>query len=47
MQRRALIGLAGSLGAVTALGRALAQTAEPYPTKPVKIVVGFPPRAGL
>jgi tripartite-type tricarboxylate transporter receptor subunit TctC len=43
MQRRALIGLAGGLGAVTALGSALAQTAEPYPTKPVRIVVGFPP----
>jgi tripartite-type tricarboxylate transporter receptor subunit TctC len=43
MQRRALIGLAGSLGAVTALGGALAQTAEPYPTKPLRIVVGFPP----
>jgi len=43
MQRRALIGLAGSLGAVTALRGALAQTAEPYPTKPVRIVVGFPP----
>jgi tripartite-type tricarboxylate transporter receptor subunit TctC len=43
MQRRALIGLAGGLGAVTALRGALAQTAEPYPLKPIKIVVGFPP----
>lgn len=43
MQRRALIGLAASLGAVTAFrdGRALAT--EPYPTKPMRIVVGFPP----
>jgi tripartite-type tricarboxylate transporter receptor subunit TctC len=43
MQRRALIGLAGGLGAVTALRGALAQIAEPYPVKPMKIVVGFPP----
>ncbi|CAN5271526.1 tripartite tricarboxylate transporter substrate binding protein [soil metagenome] len=43
MQRRTLIGLAAGLGAVTALRGALAQTAEPYPVKPVKIVVGFPP----
>lgn len=43
MQRRALIGLAGGLAAATALSGALAQTAEPYPIKPVKIVVGFPP----
>lgn len=43
MQRRALVGLAASLGAVTAFrdGRALAT--EPYPTKPMRIVVGFPP----
>lgn len=43
MQRRTLFGLAAGLGAATALQGALAQTAEPYPTKPVKIVVGFPP----
>lgn len=43
MQRRALIGLAASLGAVTALRGAFAQTAEPYPAKPIRIVVGFPP----
>ncbi len=43
MHRRALIGLAGGLGVVTALGGALAQTAESYPTKPIRIVVGFPP----
>lgn len=43
MQRRALIRLAGGLGAVTASRGARAQTVEPYPIRPVKIVVGFPP----
>lgn len=43
MQRRALIGLAASLGAVTAFRDGPAHATEPYPTKPMRIVVGFPP----
>jgi tripartite-type tricarboxylate transporter receptor subunit TctC len=48
--RRGFLRLAGAAAALPSLGRiawAQSRTAQPYPVRPVRLVVGFPPGGGV